>query len=213
MAKGKLIATFTAFAVVLSGMALAQSQVSADESKPTIYATEVSANAGETAYVSVGLENNTGIVSAQINVEYDKDVVELVGVKDSGVFDNQWHNNDTSKNPYTLSWGSDTAKENITFNGEIALLEFKVLDSAKKGTVCPIKITFDEENIYDFDLQNVVFETVDGSITVANSGSVSNDKTPNTGSYTSLWTLSTLLLAVGITVAAGNYKTKMKKAK
>ena len=135
--------------------------------KPTIVVSDAIAAAGETATVTIGLENNPGIVSMTLHMTYDSDVLTLSKVTDAGVFGTQSHKPEL-QNPYTLAWVNDTATENYAITGTIATLEFTISKEVAKETVIPIEITYDYENyeIYDKDSNKIEFAIDNGSVTV-----------------------------------------------
>ena len=137
------------------------------EGTPKIAVSDANANAGETAKVTISLENNPGIISMLLSVEYDSDALKLDGVEDAGILGTSVHSPDFSRNPYTLLWSNGTASENFTVNGTIVTLTFAVNKNAKSGSY-PIKVTYDKEDggIIDFDLNSVEFGTSNGKITV-----------------------------------------------
>ena len=55
--------------------------------------------------------------------------------------------------------------ENITTNGVIATLTFRILDTAAAGK-SDIVLTYDPNDVYDVNMDNVAFATVAGSVTV-----------------------------------------------
>lgn len=81
--------------------------------------------------------------------------------------------------PFAFSW-TDAVHPNNTTNGNIVELTFKVKDAAAVGTT-NITLSYDEENVYNSDFENVTFETSNGTITVADSlpGDVNGDGAVN----------------------------------
>lgn len=129
---------------------------------------EVAAN-GDIAEVTISLVNNPGIASMKLNVCFDSSALKLVGVQDKGKLGATVHS-DQLINPYVLSWANDTATKNITFSGDIVMLQFEVAEGIEVGTVIPIEVNYDLDNydICNVDLQKVEFATENGSITVGN---------------------------------------------
>lgn len=147
--------------------------------EPTITVSEAEAKAGETVDITVSLSDNTGIISMLLEVEYDKKVLTLKNVKDAGILGASLHSDNLSASPYYLFWSNGTAEENIKANGVAATLTFEVSESAGTG-VYPIKISYEKDNdaIFDFDLENVDFKVINGSISVESiDGSTQNPDT------------------------------------
>lgn len=112
--------------------------------------------------VEISTINNPGITSAQLLIEYDTDVLELVdkAEKDfSGVAFGPIENN-----PFAVNW-VDTINPNNTTNGVIVALTFKVKDPEALGKTL-ITVSYDPENVFDENYKNVDFETVYGVIDV-----------------------------------------------
>ena len=137
------------------------------EGTPTITVSGGAANAGETFDVTVSVSDNPGIISMLLNVSYDKSAMELVNVKDEGKLGAPTHSDAYTANPYILYWHDDLATENHTENGVYATLTFKVSDTAKTGNY-EIKASYDKklDGIFDYNLENVDFATVSGTIAV-----------------------------------------------
>lgn len=136
---------------------------------------------GNTVEVAVKLENNPGIASMTLRVNYDSSAMKLISVTDAGKIGTAVHS-DNYSSPYTLCWVNDTATKDFTENGTIAILKFQILDNAVIGSY-PISVSYDYENfdIYNVDVEKVKLEPVNGSITVSNVliGDVNNDGTVN----------------------------------
>ncbi len=132
---------------------------------PTVSAGIVTAHRGETVDVKIGLANNPGFVSLKLEVGYDASALTLVNVTDTGdlgtpVFEKTAEG--YAKNPYTLFWDGG-ANPNFTVNGTVATLTFQVKDDAAYAEY-PIIVTFKEAP--NFDLGDVIFTPVNGSVTV-----------------------------------------------
>ena len=136
---------------------------------------------GNTVEVAVKLENNPGIASMTLKVDYDASVMKLVSVTDGGKLGTAVHS-DNYKAPYTLCWVNDTATENFTANGTIVTLKFQILDDAVIGSY-PITVSYDYDNydIYNTDVEKVRFDTVSGGVTVTDIliGDVNSDGVVN----------------------------------
>lgn len=160
------------FAIVLATMMMVSSvvvNVSA-ETTPTIAASKVTGQVGETVDVVISLENNPGFVSMMLDVEYDSTALKLMGINDPGLIGGSEHSSDYTLNPYRLTWSNDTAPSNIMVNGNIVTLTFEILETAVSGEY-EIAVTYDYDDyfIYDYDVELVLFNLVNGSVTVLSS--------------------------------------------
>ena len=124
---------------------------------PTVSLSYAQTQPGDTFTVDVELISNPGIINLALNVEYDTSVFTLEKVTDTGLFSGAVHSPNYSNYPYYLTWNNDTALSDITVNGVIATLSFRVADNAQPGSYS-IKLSYDNAN---FDIFNFNFETVD----------------------------------------------------
>ena len=176
-----LFKTAATLLAVLLAMSMLAVCVSAEE-KPTIVLSSAEALPGETVDVTLALENNPGIISLMLDIAYGEGL-ELTDIKyqdENGLclFGGAsciWYtempanNPDAFKNnPKRLSWAADTAPANITMNGVIATLSFKVPESAEAGTVYKVEASYEPDNafIFNFDNQDVAFELSNAEIKV-----------------------------------------------
>ena len=132
----------------------------------TLTAESVSAQPSETVDVKINLSNNSGIASLVFDVSYD-DMLTLKNVTFNTEGLGATTMTTTSEiytNPQKLSIASPTSI--CKFNGTIATLQFEVSDEAEEGDVAEIAITFDEDNVFDANLENVAMKVENGLITV-----------------------------------------------
>ena len=141
--------------------------VNPDPDAPVITMENKKGRAGDTVDVMVSVNNNPGIISMLLELSYDNDYLTLTGVEDCGILGTTVHGNNITYMPYVLCWANDTAHENITANGNIVKLSFKVKDDAPEG-VYNINLSYDneEEHILNFDFETVDFDVLNGSIEV-----------------------------------------------
>ena len=128
--------------------------------------TDAIGRAGETVDVAVRISNNHGIVAAWIELEYDSDVLTLVGVENGGISaDGDFTPcNDLSQMPFRVLF-LDALGDNHTQDGDLVVFTFRVRTDARPGESV-IDLTYDAENTYDVDMENVPFETQAGTFTV-----------------------------------------------
>ena len=130
---------------------------------PAFVVSEAVGHPGETVTITVSTQNNSGICSFALEVAYDANALELVSSA-AGEFAGIVFSMDTTYNPYTLNW-ANTVNPNNTTNGTIATLTFKIKESAPLGKHA-ITVTYNPDNVFDFDENNVYFDVVNGKITV-----------------------------------------------
>ena len=147
---------------------------------PTIKVSNATAQAGGTAELTISLENNPGIIGMTLNVEYNSSALTLVEVTDAKVFGGTVHNPDKTRCPYILCWVNDTATTDYTINGTIVTLTFQIKEGTAAGTY-PVMVSYDNDEIINFDLQTVDFQVVGGGVTVT-AGAAENKDSGTMGS-------------------------------
>ena len=121
---------------------------------------------GETVTIDLTLSDNPGFVNMMLTVRYDP-ALTLTGVTDKGVIPGQMHAQNYSANPYQLTWMNDTSSANITANGVIASLSFRIADDAATG-IYPVTVSYNYNNleILDVNMQPVIIAVESSGITV-----------------------------------------------
>jgi hypothetical protein len=150
---------FLIFVLVISAMLSLALTVSAEGG--TFSAENVTAAPGEEVTVDITLSGNPGVSAIALNVEYS-DKLELLSADDGGLLGDKTHGNDLSANPYKFTWNNYDS--NKTGNGVVATLTFKVSDAAAIGDA--LEISIDAYDGWNYDLDPVSFNSVDGAITV-----------------------------------------------
>ena len=137
-----------------------------DAAAPQIVLENKSACNGGTVTVAVSLKNNPGVASLRLLVEHD-DGLDLTGFIFNGTIGGtaqEFSAESTPTNPVTLLW-FDGAK-NLEGDAVIATLTFKVKENAAFGNH-RITLTYDPENIYNSNGDNVDFAVVNGAVFVS----------------------------------------------
>ena len=134
---------------------------------------------GETVNIDLTLSGNTGIIAAIFTLEYDKNRIELIGAEDKSLLEGAVFSESYDKYPYKMLWNSSSA-ENFTSDGTLVTLTFKVKGNAQKGDA-NIKITYNADDVFDKDLENVAVKIINGNIKVATEETLSSST--NSGGY------------------------------
>lgn len=139
----------------------------ANSTEPTLYASNVTTKNSDTFEIAVSLQNNPGIASMRVKIDFNDSVMQLIDVEDMGILGDDFHSEDYDTTPYTLYWDNGTASQNFTENGDIAKLTFKVYDNVKSGEY-PITVTCDYDNAdaINCELVTVQVDTVDGNVSI-----------------------------------------------
>ena len=133
-----------------------------NENSPIFVAENKTAKVGTTFTVEVSVNKNPGITSLKLMAGYDSNILELVSIEEKD-FDGTTFG-PLTKNPITMLW-EDVLSPNNTSNGTVAVLTFKVKETA---TACDtaITLTYDPDDVYDENFDNVTFAVESGVVTV-----------------------------------------------
>ncbi|MBQ4562717.1 MAG: InlB B-repeat-containing protein [Clostridia bacterium] len=159
--------------------------VFAADTSLTVNVEAVNAMPGETVEVDITLADNPGISSLRMNVRYG-DILTLTKVTYNKDFGGQFVNPQTLTSPVTLYWLDYSSSCDI--DGVFATLTFVVSDSAKADEVANITVTYDPDDIYDFNMDNVDTVVNPGSVTVLPcvAGDINSDGKSNNKDATTL---------------------------
>lgn len=140
---------------------------------------------GGTVDVTVSLKNNPGIASLKLKVDFDSDLT-LTGVAYNDSTGGNYQQPQTMKSPVILNWYNGAANSNGDF--VFATLTFNVNDNAQIGNK-PITVTYDPDDVYNIDENNIVFAVVNGNIDVVNymPGDINGDDKVNNKDLTRLF--------------------------
>lgn len=148
--------------------ALAFGMVSfAADGEAVISVSDASGKPGDVVEIQITVENNPGIATAGIHVNYDSSAMKIVELADGKIWGENMHSPDLTPCPYKLFWFNPIITENISANGVVATLKFEILQDAKAGKY-PISLNydFDNDDILDVNLENVEFSLVNGNVEV-----------------------------------------------
>ncbi len=99
-----------------------------------ISGSSVTEKQGREVIVDLNLDENTGLASMLVELEYDKGVLEFVGAENGNVFDiGSFDGPDTESDYKVLSWQNGVLKQNIIKTGKLATLKFKIKDASPTG--------------------------------------------------------------------------------
>ena len=124
----------------------------------------VQAKCGDTVTINITLNDNPGIITAVFSLTYDKSRLELVSAADKNLLDMNVFSQTYTTYPFVLSWYS-ASNTNFNDDGVLAELRFKVLEDAAPGEAF-INLEFDEDDIFNSELENVELTVKNGSVYV-----------------------------------------------
>ena len=135
-------------------------------SEPTVIIGDAAGHAGDTVCVEVALQNNPGIIALQLHVEYDSSKLRLTEAEDCRLLgENTVSFGHLGRIPFSITWDDSSATSDHIENGLIAVLTFVILDTAESGET-GISVSIVEGSSFNLDLDDVIFQTVNGAVTV-----------------------------------------------
>ena len=148
---------------------------------PQIIVDSTTTHVGDTVTVNVSVKNNPGIIAMLLQIDYDSSVLELQEANTKDFQDVSF--GPIGNHPLTVSWG-DGIHPNTTTDGSVAEERLKVKEEAAFGQAA-ITVTYDEENIFNSDFDNVFFEVIPGSVEVLKyrPGDINGDDSVNMKDY------------------------------
>ena len=129
---------------------------------PAFVVSDAEGKPGQTVEITVSVANNPGIISAALDVTYDRDKLRLTEVKDAELLAKPTFSQSTEKYPYYISWNDALASKNNTGNGTLVTLTFEILKGASGEA--EVGLSFDPDNVFDYDLNNVAFKAFSGFV-------------------------------------------------
>lgn len=130
------------------------------ETNATITVGSKNVSAGEEFSIPIIFKDNPGVVSVEISVEYDESLIEWIEVE-AGAFGGQFDGIVGG----TITWYSSNPKIEINGDTDFAILKFRVADNVKEGTAY-VTISYDKENVFNSNEENVAFNIEPGQITI-----------------------------------------------
>ena len=128
----------------------------------TFSVSETKGSAGEEVTLSINVESNPGVVVIGLQIGYDSSVLELKSAAVKDFADTSF--GPTTGNPFHVTW-EDVLNPNNTNDGVIAELTFLIKADAPLGDTA-VTVSYDEENIFNSNFNNVYFATQNGKVTV-----------------------------------------------
>lgn len=164
----RVVSFFLAMVMVALLFPVTETKVAATSSTESIISVDDDKTfAGGYATIGINLKNNPGITSLRISVSYDDNVLKLEEVvynKDMGGQAIQPENIESAKSPIILYWTDGFA--DYANDGVFATLTFAVAETATAGTSSVISVSYDAEDVYNANEENVTFSVENGTVSV-----------------------------------------------
>lgn len=126
-----------------------------------IYIPEIIETSEEYVDIPVIIENNPGINFASLSIMYDSAALEPVSVSNGKVFGSVLGSIDKENSLVKLCF---TSEENVTDNGQLAVIKFKVIGESGQDT--PVKVCYFPDEIRNSANEAVAFNLSDGAVNI-----------------------------------------------
>ena len=123
---------------------------------------EVAANG--TIKVTISIKENPGVASIILQIAYDNSLLTLTSVEYNSTIGGQTVNPSNLSSPVTLYWIN--AFENMSGDVVFATLTFKADENSMVGASSNIVISYNAEDIYNIDEENVSLDIQNGTVTI-----------------------------------------------
>ena len=141
---------------------------------PAYLVSSANGKAGDTVSVTVSIENNPGLIAAAFTVKYDATKVSLQSVKNGSVLKGLSYKDYPLSSQCKITFSDDDTTKNITANGVLVTITFKLLPIFTSGTAA-ITVTPDPDNTYNANLDEITVKAGSGKITYGSASSTSGD--------------------------------------
>ncbi len=131
---------------------------------PSIYIEEIKANAGDIVEIPVCLFNNSGINGAEFDISYDSKLRLIEAENGKALKSLNYTAPANYSNPCKFLW--DGINEDEKGNGVALILKFELPSDARINEKFNVSVSYPKGSIYDVNLEDVNFDTVNGSITI-----------------------------------------------
>ena len=181
---GTDLALLTRFVANWDGVVLGKqpvvmaNQLPGTDKPGTIALSDTEGAAGEQVTMVISMENNPGIVLANLQIEYDEALLDLVSVQDCKTLEGFNSPTESDAVPYRMLW-DNCLQPDSSANGELAVLTFEILADAPMGET-EVEITYAAGDVINYNLQPVAFETENGIIEIIPSDAVDMEADWNT---------------------------------
>lgn len=180
----KVLTLVLALALCIGTIPMSAFSVNSEKMKIKVNST--SATIGSTVDVRITLENNPGIASLKLSVQFDEKL-SLKGVNYNTEMGENTMAPASLTSPVTLIW-LDPFK-NYSGDGLFAILTFETPAGLTENYIADISVTFDNDDIYDIEEENVDCEAVNGSVSIfaGVAGDINGDGKLNTKDLTRMF--------------------------
>ena len=132
---------------------------------PTFIVSKATAEAGDTGVeVTVALKNNPGVTSLMMSISFDDAVLEMKEIVYNTAIGGTTVPAESDSSPTVIYW-ADGFKD-VTGDWLLVTLKFNVSSEADAGKY-DITLTYNPDDVYNADEDNVDFDIINGAITIS----------------------------------------------
>ena len=157
----KIISSMLAILLLLS-ISFGTPVAAAEANTPTFTVSSEQAKPGEKVCVTIRIDNNPGIASAKIKVQFDS-ALTLNGVTYNPALGGMSMQPQTLQSPATLNWFNGA--QNTVGDMVYATLDFTVAPNAPSGFHA-VSVTYNPDDVYNIAEQNLAFQIENGGVLV-----------------------------------------------
>lgn len=133
---------------------------------PVVCIEGVAAQKGDNVSVRVLIKNNPGIWGMDLKISYDKSALTLESVENGDFYsDTEWTPGNLKSDIYILSYEADGLYDITKESGTLAVLNFKVRDTAAEGDYF-INATYNAGDIINIKFDDIIFDIENSKVTV-----------------------------------------------
>ena len=133
------------------------------ENEPAIAVSSATGKAGDTVQTSITLINNPGVTSIKIKVSFDETLLTLTDTEIASAISANVQKSKATNGPLTINY----FKGDTDYSGEeFAVLTFKIADEAIESKNCEITISYDEDDVFNVQEENIAFKIETGTVNI-----------------------------------------------
>ena len=136
--------------------------------------------------LEVNIDNNPGIISLRLEIEYDKSDLTLLEIKDCEKLGEDYHSDNLSADKLYLYWSNPLSDKDITYRGTVAVLKFA--NTSEKTDISSVTLNCNPDNydVLNYDLKKVKTSLPKVELSVSGSEDSASSEPPssnNIGNY------------------------------
>ena len=182
----KILAIISAVIMTIALFSIAAAAEDASEQSTVMQISSAFGQKGGTVEVTVSIQNNPGISSVSLDISFDESKLNLTKVDFNPNLGGQTGISESMKSPVTIQWVN--AFSDWKEDGVFATITFTISEDAENSTDVEIAASYDPENIYNSNEENVAISINNGTVSVVPlAGDINGDGKINNKDVTRLF--------------------------